>query len=416
MKSSNILVQFALLVIGVFFLIQGLVLAELFLVPLAFSILLALVCIPLARKLEKIGLSHGLATFASVISCILGYVAFFAVIAFQVGSISEKWPEMEKQFTPKVNEAVQKIESKTGLNVRDQMPPWLVSVDSTNQSKNEGPSESEAESGESKESRQNSQESTDQASGNGQQKEGTPAVSDGVKKQLGQLAVNLFGFLGNSFLTFVYLFFLLNYRHKVKLSILRFFRKEKRAQAKEVLEDSVSLALNFLGGRFLLILFLAIIYTVGMLIAGVENAILISVIAAILSLIPYLGVIIGYVLAISMTLFGGADTAALIIVTITYGLAQFIESYILEPFVVGDKVNLNPLTTIIVVVLGSSVWGVAGMILSIPIAGILKIVFDATRQLEPLGYMLGEEDVDDGDEKGFLSRWGEKLRGKISRK
>src|SRR5690606_29116300 len=358
--------------------------------------------------------------FASVIACILVYIAFFSVIAVQVGSVSERWPEMEKRIMPKIDELIERVEAKTGLNVQDQMPQWLSSSDSTSQAGHgeqarPNPVNNRRDEGPQQQQQQQQQQALDSQGSSSSQGEKEPvAISDGIKKQLGQLAVNLFWFLGNSFLTFVYLFFLLNYRRKVKLSILRFFSAERRDQAKEVLEESVKLALNFLGGRLLLILFLAIIYTVGMLIAGVENALLISVIAAILSLIPYVGVIIGYVLAIALALFGGAATWSLIVVTVTYGAAQFIESYILEPFVVGDKVNLNPLTTIIVVVLGSSIWGVAGMILSIPIAGILKIVFDSTKDLELFGYMLGGEDAGD-DEQGFLSRWGEKLRGKFKK-
>ncbi|MBN7811040.1 AI-2E family transporter [Algoriphagus sp. H41] len=415
MKSNSIVLRFALLVLGVFFLVNGMVLAEVFLVPLVFGVMLTLVCIPLARKFEKKGVSRGLASFASVVLCILVYVAFFAVIAIQVGSVSERWPEIEEKLSPRLNEAVEMIEGKTGLNVREQMPQWLDSPSGNASEEDQAQAEQENETSDEEALSELQAEGKFENGQSQSPKTGSQAISDGVKKQLGQVAVNLFGFLGNSFLTFVYLFFLLNYRNKVKLSILRFFSGEKRKRVKEVLEESVQLALNFLGGRFLLIFFLAVIYTAGMLIAGVENAILISVIAAILSLIPYLGVIIGYVLAIVMALVGGAETWSLIVVSVTYGAAQFIESYILEPFVVGDKVNLNPLSTIIVVVLGSAVWGVAGMILSIPLAGICKIVFDSVDKLEPLGYMLGEEDVGDEDQEGFLSRWGEKLRGKLGK-
>ncbi len=415
MKSNDVLVRFALLVLAVFFLVQGLVLAEVFLVPIAFAVLLALVCVPLARKVEAKGISRGWASFGSVILCILAYLAFFAVIAIQVGSVSERWPEMEKKLAPKVDKVVEVIEEKTGLNVQEQIPQWLNNSDSTARQGEEAQAQTENESGEQATGETANAQSKEQNEPGQSKKSGSDAISSGVKKQLGQVAVNLFGFLGNSFLTFVYLFFLLNYRNKVKRSILRFFSADKRKRAKEVLEDSVQLALNFLGGRFLLIFFLSVIYTVGMLIAGVQNAILISVIAAILSLIPYLGVIIGFVLAIFMTLIGGAETWSLIVVVVTYGAAQFIESYILEPFVVGDKVNLNPLATILVVVLGSAIWGVAGMILSIPIAGICKIIFDAVTNLGPLGYMLGEEDVGDDKEESFLSKWGGKLRGKLKK-
>lgn len=316
---------------------------------------------------------------------------------------------MQKQLTPKIEDAVQMIEAKTGMNVQKQVPPWLSSSDSTSQAQDAETAQTEEgnttkeESGAKENSESNASSSSDEKDNSG--------ISDGVKKQVGQAAVNIFGFLGNSVLIFVYLFFLLNYRRKIKLSILRFFDVDNRKQVKDVLEESVKLALNFLVGRFLLILSLAIIYTTGLLIAGVQGAILVGVIAALLSLIPFIGVMGGFVLAMAMALLGGAETWSLIVVCITYGLAQFIEGNILEPYVVGNKVNINPVVSIIVVVLGSAVWGVAGMILCIPIVGICKIVFDAVKKLEPLGYMLGEEDVSDSEEEGFFDRWAEKLRG-----
>lgn len=413
MKSNSILIQFVLLVMGAFFLIKGVVLAEAFLVPLTFAVVLTLITIPLARKMEKRKIAHVWSSILSVVVCILAYLAFFFVIAVQVGSISERWPEMEKQLTPKLHDAVQMIEKKTGMNVKQQMTSWLNGSDSTGNAGSPEKPETEKESSSQEEDPRVKPDSPSTTATGGK---GGPGMPDGVTKQLGQLAVNIFSFLGNSLLTFIYLFFLLNYRRKVKLSILRFFDADRREQVKNVLEEIVKLALNFLGGRFLLILSLAIIYTTGLLIAGVQDAILVGVLAALMSLVPFVGVIGGFVLAIAMAVLGGAETWALIVVTLTYGLAQFIEGNILEPYVVGNKVNINPIVTIIVVVLGSALWGVAGMILSIPIAGICKIVFDSVKKLEPLGYALGEEDVSDPEEEGFFTKWGEKLRGQLKKK
>ena len=420
MKSNNILVNFALLVLGVFFLIKGAVLAEAFLVPLTFAVILTLILIPLARRLEKKGVSQGWASIFSVIVCIFAYLAFFAVIAVQIGSVTQRWPEMKKQLIPRVNDAVQTIEEKTGMNIQEQVPSWLSSSDTTStastdntghgQQQEQRPTQEEKVDQEQTSAKENSNSKTSSAGA------GSSGVSDGVKKQVGQAAVNLFGFMGNSILIFVYIFFLLNYRHKIKLSILRFFDVDNRGQVKDVLEDSIKLALNFLVGRFLLILSLAVLYTSGLLIAGVQGAVLVGVIAALLSLIPFIGVIGGYILAMAMALLGGVETWSLIVVTVTYGLAQFIEGNILEPYVVGNKVNVNPVMTVIVVVLGSAVWGVAGMILCIPIVGICKIAFDAVKKLEPLGYMLGEEDVSDSEDEGFFSKWSGKFRNMFKKK
>jgi predicted PurR-regulated permease PerM len=145
-------------------------------------------------------------------------------------------------------------------------------------------------------------------------------------------------------------------------------------------------------------------------VSGVKSAILISIIAALLSLIPYIGNIIGFVLAIAMATFTGAGSVAFIGVTITFTIAQFVESYILEPYVVGKKVDLNPLVTILVVVLGGAVWGVTGMIISIPVFGILKIVFDHISVFHPLGYMLGEEDISSLDSDNIFTKAADKIK------
>ncbi len=398
MKAKEILISLALLILGTYFLVKGLVISTTFLVPIAFASLLSLICIPLSRKIEETGISRGLAAFLCVIVSFISFLAFFWIISAQISNITEKWPEAKESLKPKLESAQQFIREKTGISTQEQMQ---LIYGASNEDNTETPT---------------SQESKTDPSSEKTASDSSELLTQGAKKKIGLIVMDFFGFLGSAMLTFIYLFFLLFYRRKVKRSILKFFDDKKRKQAQEVMDQSIQLAVNFLVGRLKLILFLAIIYSAGLMIAGVENAILISVIAAILSLIPYLGVLIGYVLAISMTAFSGAETWSLMVVTFTYGLAQFIESYILEPYVVGDKVNLNPLVTIIIVVLGGSVWGVSGMILSIPITGILKIIFDATDGLRPLGYALGSEDIDSSDQQGLLSRWGENIWNKFKKK
>ena len=403
MKSKEILVILTLIVLGTYFSIVGIIEAGGFLKPLAIAVLLTLICIPLCRKLESWKLSKGLSAFVSVLLSFLAFISFFVIISAQVANVSERWPEIKSKAKPKLEEFQQKVAEKTGLNLQQQ----LGMVGFSDQS-------SESKSSEQSEQKPGSTQSTDQANS-----ESTPSPEKIVSKasqEVGIIVMNFFSFLSSAVLTLVYLFFLLLYRRKVKLSILKFFSQENRKEAEEVMRHTVELGLNFIVGRFILIAFLAIIYTIGLSISGIENAILISVIAAVLSLVPFIGNIIGYVLAIVMVVFAGAELGGIIGVSLTFGLAQFVESYILEPYVVGSKVEVNPLVTIVVVILGGSIWGIVGMILSIPIAGIAKIIFDATPALKPLGYALGEEDVEGADEQNFLSKWGEKLWDKFSRK
>lgn len=385
MKTKGILLSFVLFILGTYFLIKGLVAATTFLIPLVFACILTLICIPLSRKLEQFGVPRGLASFLCVILSMVAFLSIFVVVSAQISNIAERWPEAKETLKPKLESAQNYIREKTGISTQEQMQMIYGNSKSDSTASSSGPTPGES----------------------------TEMITQDARKRIGLIVMDFFGFLGNAALTFIYFFFLLFYRRKVKLSILKFFKPDKKEMAQEVMAKSIKLSVNFLVGRLTLILFLAIIYSIGMALAGLENAILIAVIASILSLLPYIGNIIGYALAISLSVFGGAETWSLIVVTFTYGLAQFVESYILEPYVVGEKVDLNPLVTIVVVVLGSSIWGISGMILSIPMAGILKIIFDASEGLKPVGYAMGEEDIDDPEKQGLLSKWGEQIWNKV---
>ncbi|EAZ80403.1 AI-2E family transporter [Algoriphagus machipongonensis] len=403
MKSKEILIILTLIVVGTYFSIVGLIEAGGFLKPLAIAVLLTLICIPLCRKLESLNFSKGLSAFVSVLLSLLAFLSFFVIISAQVANVSERWPEIKSKAKPKLEGFQQKVTEKTGLNLEQQLGMFGFSGQ-----------DSGAKPNEESEKRLDSNQSTDKANSDSQPS--PEKIVSNASQEVGVIVMNFFSFLSSSVLTLVYLFFLLLYRNKVKLSILKFFSEENQKEAEEVMSHTVELGLNFIVGRFILIVFLAIIYSIGLSISGIENAILISVIAAVLSLVPFIGNIIGYVLAIIMAVFAGAELGGIIGVSLTFGLAQFVESYILEPYVVGSKVEVNPLVTIMVVILGGAIWGIIGMILSIPIAGIAKIIFDATPALKPMGYALGEEDVEGADEQNFLSKWGEKLWVKFSKK
>ena len=77
-------------------------------------------------------------------------------------------------------------------------------------------------------------------------------------------------------------------------------------------------------------------------------------------------------------------------VFISYVIVQFIQTYFLETLVVGEKVNINPLLTIAGLIVGELVWGIAGMVLTIPLLGMAKIIFDNIKPLQPLGFLLGK--------------------------
>jgi predicted PurR-regulated permease PerM len=132
-------------------------------------------------------------------------------------------------------------------------------------------------------------------------------------------------------------------------------------------------------------------YGIGFSIAGVKNAFFFAILCGLLEIIPFIGNLAGTALTLLMAVTQGGGSNIIIGILITYALVQFIQSYIIEPLVVGAEVNINPLFTIIAIVLGETVWGIPGMILAIPLVGIFKIICDNVESLKPYGFLIGEE-------------------------
>ncbi len=418
-RGKTILIYFTLVIVSLYFLTRGLIEAKSFLAPLSVAALLAMVVLPVSKWMEKKGLQRGWASFLSDILIIIFFVVLAGVTGLQVKSIVSDWPRIKERIEPKIAQVQDFIADKTGISVREQnqkisqrIPGNATGTQEQNRQSNPQQQQDSTRAGNPQSGKQQQQDgdSGEKHSSSGTAGESGSSSSDsgsGLLSSAGSFMSQLINFMGTFLLIFVYIFFFLLYRHKFRMFILKLVPDNNREEAEKVISDSADIAQNYLFGRLLLILFLAVIYAIGLSVSGVQHAILISVLAALLSLIPYIGNIVGFFLAITMAFISGSGIAGAAGVTITFAIAQFIESYILEPYIVGDKVNLNPVFTIIVVVMGGAIWGITGMLIAIPALGILKIVFNHIPVLQPYGYLFGQEessDKEDGDDENFLTR------------
>lgn len=409
-KAKSILIYSTLLIVGLYFLFWGLVKAKAFLAPIVVAALLAMVVLPICRWFEKKGISRGWASLLSDLVILLFFVGLAAVMATQVKSIAQDWPQIQERMEPKIEQLQEFIADKTGFSIQEQNQRIANTVPGSSpgsgqQAEGSSPDENQQQESpdqssqaEGNQQQEQQQEEPSQEGSQTQQSGGGSGGGGSMLSSAGSFITTFFGFIGTFLLTFVYIFFFLLYRNKFKRSVLKIAPEEKRERSKTVLNESTDVAQNYLFGRLILIIFLAVLYSAGLSISGVKHAILISVLAAVLSLIPYIGNVIGFILALGMAFFSGSGLMGAIGVAITFAIAQFVESYILEPYIVGDKVNLNPVVTIVVVVLGEVVWGVTGMLIAIPALGIAKVLFDHVPVLNPLGYLFGQEDIGDDDD------------------
>lgn len=130
----------------------------------------------------------------------------------------------------------------------------------------------------------------------------------------------------------------------------------------------------FLRGQLLVMLALGTIYSVGLWIIGLDYALLIGLVAGVVSFVPYLGLILGLALAVVAALFQFQDVMQLIPVAVVFGVGQILESVVLTPLLVGDRIGLHPVAVIFAVLAFGQLFGFFGVLLALPAAAVLMVV------------------------------------------
>jgi len=207
------------------------------------------------------------------------------------------------------------------------------------------------------------------------------------------------------FLIPIYVFLLLMYRDFLRDFFLMALsgRGEQGKKVEKVMNKVRSVIQNYITGMFLVICILAVLNSVALLIIGVDHAMFFGVFAAILNVIPFLGPIIGSILPIIYSLLTMDSLWYPVAVLATFYVIQLFESNLFTPMIVGQRVSLNPLVTLLAIFIGGQIWGLAGMILFIPALAMLKEIFDEVDSLRPYGYLLGKVKTREETEREYFT-------------
>jgi len=192
--------------------------------------------------------------------------------------------------------------------------------------------------------------------------------------------------------TFIYTFFFLLYRKLIMKFLVSVFLEENKAKVHEIIEQVQMIIRKYITGLLIEMAIVAIAVSVTLSVLGVKYAILLGLITGIFNLIPYFGIFSSMVLSATVTLGTSQDSTVVIYVLIAFVVTHLVDSNIVLPLVVGSKVRINALVTILGVVIGEMFWGISGMFLSIPVIAVLKIIFDRVESLHPWGIILGDEE------------------------
>lgn len=131
----------------------------------------------------------------------------------------------------------------------------------------------------------------------------------------------------------------------------------------------------FVKGQFLVMILLGTVYAVGLQLIGLETGIVIGIAAGLASIIPYLGFAVGIIAAAIATFFQfGLDWTQLFLVVVVFMIGQAVEGYILQPFLLGDKIGLSPVAVVFAVLAGAQLMGFVGMLIALPVAAILVVL------------------------------------------
>ena len=335
LRSTVILLGLTLFVYAIFNL-------KSILVPLSIALLIAVLLNPLVNRLQqwKIPPAWSIAIALLVAVIVIGGIGFF--LSSQMAHFTEQLPLLKKKFAELSANLQQYIQRELGYSLQKQNQ--MIS---------------EAESG--------------------------------MKPLVGATVGTVFGSLALLFLLPVYTFLFLFYKKLILNFVFEVFAEENTKEVSVIVQQTKGAIQSYMLGLLLEALAVAALNTVALLLLGVDYALLLGVLGAILNVLPYIGGIIAIALPVLIATITKDGFQTQLGVIAAYLVIQFIDNHFLVPFIVSSKVKINALISIIVVLLGGAVWGIAGMFLSIPFIGVLKIIFDRVDGLKPWGKLLGDE-------------------------
>jgi len=334
------------------------------LLPLLFSILISISLFPLARLLEKLQLGKAFAAIMAVIVAI----AIISLVGWFIVHQSIIIGKNATSITEKV------------LSVFDRVQDWAEATFGVERN-----------------------EMVDRA-----KEEGNKLLSNA-----GSMIGATFGSIGNivagAVLVPLFSFFLLYYRDFFREFFFKAFKDAPKRKVNQTLNKIYEVVQSYLVGLITVMGIVAVLNTIGLIAMGIDYAWFFGTLASLLMLLPYIGIAIGSILPALFALAVKDSAWYAIGVIAWFQVVQFLEGNIITPNIVGSKVSINPLMAIIAILLGGMLFGLAGLILALPLTATIKVIFDAIPSMEAFGFLIGEpekEHLKRNSTQELLMKWG----------
>jgi predicted PurR-regulated permease PerM len=333
-----------LILLGLCLIVITLIHGRFILLPLAIAALIAMLLSPVIERLESWKLGRVISILAALSVIIIFLAGLVVLLTIQVVQFSDNLPEVAEKIKSSSSQGIQFIEGVSGID-EETLNEYL--------------------------------------------KNGINNLFDAGGGFLTSLADATKGTLIILGLLPIFIFFMLYYKEMYQTFLEETFKKSHNSEIDVVIKKVQKVTQNNLVGLFTVMGIMAILNTIGLLLLGLDYAIFFAVFAAFLAIIPYVGSILGAFPAVLYALLFGDSLILPLLVIGVFTTVQLIESNFITPKVIGSKVSINPFVAIIALLIGGHVWGIAGMVLFIPMIGILRVGFSQVEALEPYGYLLG---------------------------
>ncbi|MCF0049586.1 AI-2E family transporter [Dyadobacter sp. LJ53] len=314
-------------------------------IPIAFSILLSILLHPVCVWLEKHRVPRIGSILLSILSLVVVIVVLVYVVSLQIGGFAEELPRITEKAETILDQTLTMGERYLNISRSQQVSEakkYLIN-----------------------------------------------ALSEGRAVLLNTL-VTTTGAISTFILIPLYIFFFLLYRDFFRRFVHKAITNVPNEALNVLLKKIYEVIQSYLSGLFLVILIVGVLNSIGLLILGIPHAIFFGFLAGFLILIPYIGILIGSVLPALLAVVTMDSPWYAVGVIGVMSFVQFLEGNFITPNIVGSKVSVNPLAAIVALFLGGQLWGLAGLILALPVTAILKVIFDTIPSMEPYGFLLGE--------------------------
>jgi putative heme transporter len=334
-----------ILLLGAMLFCYVLVVGSFILIPLTFAALISLFLMPICKKLEHFRFPRWLAILVSLLLIVIVIAAILSLIYSNLRSFTADIPQMKSRTKELIVLMQNTIEAKFAISSEKQLL-WL--------------------------------------------KENLDGFINAGGDIINNLLNSMTTFFSQLFIIPVYCFFLLYYRHIFKNFLHAIIDQDYKANAVKIEEQVQQVIQKYIVGLFSVIALIAVLNVAGLLAIGLPHAVFFGILAAFLTVIPYIGIAMGAALPILYALVMTDSFYYPLAVLIWFVIVQALEGNLITPNIVGSQVSVNPLVAMLALLIGGNMWGISGMILFVPLTAMLKVVLDNIPELAPYGYLLGE--------------------------